>query len=325
MKLALAFALAATPAFASVESAVETQILPGYAAFAARTDQLAQAAVETCDRDALRPAWNEAFDAWLGVSHIRFGPVEEGGRAVAIAFWPDTRGATPQALSKLIEARDESIASPEGTAQLSVAARGLYALEYLLYDPQFETGGDYACRLTAALAGDLARIAANVDHEWRDGFAATVLSAGEPGNAVFLGPDEAAQAMFTSLMTGLEFTADQRLGRPLGSFERPRPTRAETWRSGRSLRNVQLSLEALHDFALSLADAPLPLTEAAFARATELAAQLDDPVFAGVAEPQERLKVEILQQAVRAARDAAGAELGAALGVGTGFNSADGD
>ena len=245
--------------------------------------------------------------------------------AVAIAFWPDTRGATPAALSKLVAAEDPAIDSPEGAAQLSVAARGLYALEYLLYDPQIAGGGDYDCRLTAALAGDLARTAAQIDAEWRDGFAATVLTAGEPGNAVFLSADEAAQAMFTSLMTGLEFTADQRLGRPLGSFERPRPTRAETWRSGRSLRNVQLSLAALHDFAASLADVPLPLTEAAFVRATQLAAQLDDPAFAGVAEPQGRLKVEILQQAVRAASEAAGAEIGAALGVGTGFNSADGD
>ncbi len=48
-------------------------------------------------------------------------------------------------------------------------------------------------------------------------------------------------------------------------------------------------------------------------------------MFAGVADPQGHLKVEILQQAVTAVRDTALAELGPELDVGIGFNAADGD
>ena len=44
-----------------------------------------------------------------------------------------------------------------------------------------------------------------------------------------------------------------------------------------------------------------------------------------MADPQGWLKLEILQQAVRATRDAAIAEIGPALGVELGFNSQDGD
>lgn len=325
MKLPLAatFAVFALPALAGVDQVIDAHILPGYAAFAEETAELEQAA-QGCDREAIRPAWNDTFDAWIGVSHLRLGPVEEGGRILAIVFWPDTRGATPLALRALIADKDPIIETPEGVAQVSVAARGLFALEYLLYDPQFADKG-YTCTLIAALAGDLNRMAHTVLDEWRDGFADTLRNAGVSGNPVYLSEREAKQALFTALTTGLEFDADQRLSRPMGSFERPRPKRAEARRSGRSLRNLRLSLVALHDLAGQLADAPVPQTDAAFARALNLIDDLDDPVFAGVETPQGRLKVEVIQQAVRAARDAVLAEIGPSLGVSAGFNSADGD
>ncbi len=124
-------------------------------------------------------------------------------------------------------------------------------------------------------------------------------------------------------MTGLEFTKDQRLGRPMGTFERPRPTRAEAWRSGRSQRNVVLSLEALRVLATELAEAPE--TDTAFARAIATAEALDDPVFAGVADPGKRFRLEALQQEIAQVQTVAATEIGAALGVSQGFNSQDGD
>ena len=50
-----------------------------------------------------------------------------------------------------------------------------------------------------------------------------------------------------------------------------------------------------------------------------------DPDIDHITDPQAWLKLEILQQAVRSARDTALAELGPALGVALGFNSQDGD
>ena len=114
-----------------------------------------------------------------------------------------------------------------------------------------------------------------MDEEWPD-FAGLLRSAGAPGNDVFLKPEEASQALYTALMSGLEFNRDQRLGRVMGSFERPRPNRAEARRSERSLRNVVLSLEALRDMARALADGPMEDSEAAFAQALERAEALDD-------------------------------------------------
>ncbi|MGP3698231.1 imelysin family protein [Rhodobacter sp. NSM] len=319
--LALGLLLAA-PVQAGVPEAISDVILPGYEAFTAATEALDAAAEADCRPDALRTPWNAAFDAWMGISHLRLGPSETDGRALAIAFWPDPKGSGARTQARILSAADPALLDPERFAEVSVAARGLFALERLLYDPALS--GDYACALTRATAADLARMAAELETDWRETFAPLVLTAGEPGNDRFLTPAEARQALFTQLMSGLEFTADQRLGRPLGTFDRPRPERAEARLSGRGLRNVELSLAALERLALALAPQS-PRTRDGFERVRERAAALDDPRFEGVSDPPGRLRVEILQQRLHALRDVLQAEVGGALGVSVGFNAADGD
>lgn len=325
--LAAAFVCVAAPVVAGVDEVIDDHILPGHADFAQETEMLAQAARDDCTAQSLRPAFQSAFDAWMGVGHIRLGPVEEDGRALAIAFWPDSRGLTERTLRGLIADEDPVVEAPEAFADVSVAARGLFALERLFYDDQFSrySGGSYSCALTIAIATDLARMAGDILSEWRGGFSDTLRNAGNDGNAVFLSEREASQALFTALMTGLEFNVDQRLGRPMGTFDRPRPTRAEAWRSGRSLGNVILSLEALRALATTLSGETPAETLDAFDTALETARALDDPIFAGVETPQSRLEVEILQQRIAAIRQAAAVEIGERLGVAAGFNSADGD
>ena len=61
------------------------------------------------------------------------------------------------------------------------------------------------------------------------------------------------------------------------------------------------------------------------ANGLERAEALQDPVFAGVTEPQSRFRIEALQQSVNDVRTKAVEELGPALGVAAGFNAMDGD
>ncbi|RPE71943.1 hypothetical protein EDD53_1076 [Pacificibacter maritimus] len=323
--IALIAALWAAPVVADVARSVDTYILPSYAALAESTARLRDQAGVDCAPAAVRPAWNAAFDDWLHVSPIHFGPVEQDGRAVIIAFWPDGRSAGPRALARLIAEEDPIISTAEGTAKLSAAARGFYALEHLLFDAQFVDTTAYSCDLIRAVTADLAHMSADIEDAWMTGYAESLRSAGATGNETFLSEREGIQILFTSLLAGLEFTADTRLGRPLGSFENPRPKRAESWRSGRSLRNVSLSLQGLQALKNTLSDLETPVTDAGFERAFTLIAQLDDPVLAGVADPQSRLKIEVLQQAVKSIKEAAEVELSALLGVEAGFNAADGD
>ncbi len=323
LALALMLSMAGGAAHADVAQAVNDRILPDLAGFREATQKLADTAATSCDPAVLRPDWNAAFDAWLRVGFLHIGPGEEQGRNLAIAFWPDPKGIGARQLRLILASQDPAVSDPAGFSELSVALRGLFGLERLLY-PAAPMPGDYPCALTRATAADLARMAAEIDAGWRDGYAQTLLSAGQPGNTTFLSETEARQALYTQMMAGFEFVADQRLGRPLGTFDHPRPERAEARASGRSVRNIELSLQALLDFATALAG-DVPLTETDVDRALSAVQALDDPALAGIAAPQEYVRAEALRQRIQTARDTAEVEVGGALGVEIGFNSADGD
>lgn len=318
MRILLAAAFLAAPAFSDTFEAVQNHIRPGFAAFATAAERLA--AIEDCGSADLLPAFHATYDAWMQVAHLQLGPSETDGRALALHFWPDPKGLGWKAQRALLTG-DPAALAPAAFAQQSVAARGLPALERLLYPDQPMPADP--CPLIKASAGDMARLADELADEWGP-FGDLLLSAGQSGNTTYLSEAEARQALFTQLATALEFIADRRLGRPLGTFDTPRPELAEARASARSARNVAVSLQALRAFALTLAP-DLPATEAAFDHALALSDALEDPTFAGVTDPQARLKIQILQQAVRDTRTAAIAELGPALGVTLGFNAMDGD
>ncbi len=318
------FVVLAIPARADVADAIDQHILPGYAAFADATAALDAAAKADCTADGLRPAYHLSFDAWMTVSHLRLGPAEVDGRSLSIAFWPDPKSLGAKAQLAMIRIHDPAVQDPAAFAEVSVAARGLLALERLLYSAEPLGDADYVCALIRATTADLARNASAISAEWQTDFASTLLTAGSAGNTRFLTEIEARQALYTALITGFEFVADQRIGRPLGTFDKPRPERAEARASGRSLSNITRSLTALQQLAKALAT-DTPATDAAFVRAFAVAAKAQDPILADLNEPQGWLRAEILQQAIRAIRDAAVLEIGPALDVGVGFNAADGD
>ncbi|MCB1390811.1 MAG: imelysin family protein [Rhodobacteraceae bacterium] len=325
LTLALVLSFASGPALADVAAVLDRHVLPGNAAFAAATQALDAAAAADCRPEALRPAWNAAMDAWMAVDHLRIGPGELA--ALTIAFWPDERSAGRRTLARMIAAEDPMGRDPAAFEQVSAAARGLYALETLLYDPDFDTfaPGSYSCGLVAVMAHDLSVQARSLADAWQDKFGPELRTAGDEDNATFLSPVEAERALFTALHAGIEFNADQRLGQPMGTSDRPRPQRAETWRSGRSLRNLDLSMAALHEMATALAGRPVEPVDEAFASAAYFAQGLDDPGFQDVTDPQARLRLESLQGRIRAVGEVLVTEIGEAMGIAPGFNALDGD
>jgi predicted lipoprotein len=317
----LALILSPLTARADVAEVVQNHILPGYTALASAAAALDATAQQDCTPATLPPAFHTTFDAWMAVQHLHLGPVEEEGRGLAVAFWPDPKGRG-LAAQRVILANDPATLTPDSFADQSIAARGLMALERLLY-PDASLQGD-TCALIRLTTADLARTTADIATLWQQGFAASLTTAGQPGNTRFLSQAEARQALLTQLTTGLEHLADQRIARPMGSFDKPRPDLAEARASGRSLRNITLSLHALRDLSATLSPdttAPLAAIDTALAKA----GALDDPILAGTADPAARLRIEILQQSIRAARDSVVAALPPALGVGIGFNALDGD
>ena len=119
---------------------VERDVLPRMDRFAEATAVLVPAADAYCAApstarlDALKRGYNDAADAWQGVQHFRFGPMELLLRTQRVAFWPDPRNAVGRQLAEVIAARDAAALTPQAFAQGRVTIQGLPAMERLLYD-----------------------------------------------------------------------------------------------------------------------------------------------------------------------------------------------
>ena len=324
-------ALLPLPLFANpadiVTRAIEEHALPGFAAFGAAAHGLEVAARASCEAKdaALRAAYHDAFDAWMGVSHLRFGPAEASGAAFTLGFWPDTRGATPKAIKRLIGSEDPVINDRTEFAQVSAAARGFFALEQLLYGPAIMDAEPEAarCALVRAVAADIHDLAHGLSDDWAE-FREQLEAPTADGR--FQSDQEAAQAFFKAASEGLQFTHEMRLGRPLGTFDQPRPNRAEARRSERSLRQVQLSIAALEDLSMILVQGQPVESELAqaFARVRGTA-EIEDKALSGVADPVARLRIEAIATALNDVRAIMALQVAPSLGVSAGFNSLDGD
>lgn len=323
MRLAALLVFCATTAFGDVSSAVREHILPGLQSFETSAAALNQATNDTCDFGALVAPFHTAFDQWMRISDVRIGPSESG--ALSIAFWPDKKGFTEKALGRLLAEQDEAALSPANFVEVSIAARGFFALERMLFDPDFRSDDGYGCALVRAISGDLARQAAELNRDWRQGFATTLTTAGADGNTVYLDETEATRAIYTQVLTSLENTIALRLGRPLGENAGPKPRRAEAWRSGRSLQNVLLSVQSAVDLSNALADWELPKTMAALELAYRQADHIGDPSFQDITDLQRRFAVEALAQRVEGVKQAIEVEVGGRYGITPGFNASDGD
>ena len=155
---------------------VDAHILPRFENLAQQSKHLANTAHADCRTKSpqLRTAYTKAFDAWLATAHLRFGPTEVNNRGFALAFWPDRRGTTPKALAALIKTQDPIIQTAKAYAEVSVAARGFYALEFLIYDP-----ADRHCQKvteTFELADDCVRLRSGHRGPYRRSYSKITLS-----------------------------------------------------------------------------------------------------------------------------------------------------
>ncbi|SLN12455.1 Iron-regulated protein A precursor [Falsiruegeria litorea R37] len=330
--LALSFAmiLPISATADQVDAILDRHVLPGFTDLAESSLVMAQVAQSDCapSSERLQAAYSSSFDAWIAVSHLRFGPTEIENRGFALAFWPDSRNSTPKTLGALIKDQDPIVSDPEAFQSVSIAGRGFFALEYLLFDERLSTLGNetYRCSLVQAITQDIAVVSQAVNRDWQDRYDALMRTPTQGG--IYQTRAEALQEFYKALDTGLQINADLRLGRPLGTFAKPRPKRAEAWRSGRSLRHVRLSLEQLRVLAWLLTAGNAELAQeldTKFGTALTRISALVDPDFSSVATPAGRIRVEALQQAINDIRTEVTQSLGPALGVSAGFNSLDGD
>lgn len=222
-----------------------------YDRFATAADGLNTAAAayaqtpDTAHRDAARRAWESAIDIWEQAELLRYGPTGElnvvGGRGLReqVYSWPDVNRC-------LIDQRTVSQGyTPDSFANLPTSARGLAAIEYLL----FYEGTDNGCAATetintdgswtaltpdeltrrraayasAAAAGVLAR-AREINTAWAPrGFYDQLVTAGQ-GSTLFSSQELAYSAVADATFHLDTEMKDRRLGQPLGLNNCTTPT-----------------------------------------------------------------------------------------------------
>jgi predicted lipoprotein len=278
-------------------------------------------------------------DAW------RFGPIVDLRIDTAVDFWPARPDAVETAVADPAEATDDWVTS------LGTAAKGLPAVEYLLFDPiggneailgSFDataTTGARRCDVTAALASRVATRATELRAAWdpTEGNYAGLLAADGDDSPGHPSLQMATDDVVNALITALRDITDARLGRPLGdkTAGTPQPDDVASRFSDHGYVEMVATLEGvervyLGDGGLGLTDVVISLDadlDAAIRIAIEDAkaaiAGLSMPLrLAVVADPapviQARNVVNILRRLVEV-------DLATLLGINVGLNDNDGD
>ena len=296
--------------------------------------------------DGAAAAWRAAMDAWMSVEHVHHGPIELHMRRFRLHFWPDRRGRGGRQIQALLSGPDAARASPETLRSASVAVQGFPAAERLLFDARLranlESGaeGDSACRLLVAVAGNLADMSARLSSEWSAEGAAFPREIREAGSesSRFASHRDATAEFVRGAHAALQVMAEMKVDRVMGkSPESARPRRAESWRAGRSLRNVVLNLEAIQAMyegengpglrrLLDPSHADLAgLLSRAFRRTLETARSIPPPLSRAVVDPAAREGLARLSAQLRGLVALVGGKAAPALGAPLGFNALDGD
>ena len=275
--------------------------------------------------DALKAALATTWLAWAPLDSFQFGPIEQSGAALAVDFWPDKKGFVTRGVAALQALPEADQARPETVAAGSVAAQGLPALELLLY------GDGPLCPAAMGIAAHLSLRAAALHQAWfgPDGWAEIARAAG-PMSPVYRTQAEFSAALFTALDFGLFRATEQRLGRPLGTWERSFPQQAEAWRSGLSVEIVDAQLIGIarmleQGFGGTLDPDARDRILARRADARMRLDQIGAPLPEVVTDPARRVRVEAVQTLLREIRASLANDIGAPLGLSAGFSPADGD
>lgn len=221
-------------------------IVPGQARLASDAAALADDLAAVCvaydpARYADVPAaWRAVRADWSVASAWAFGPVVEQMQAGPLDFWP-VRTDTVEA--KIAEAPAKiDAAYIDG---LGTSAKGMPALEYLLFTPDFLSAPDRAarCAYASALAADIARRTRSLADAWDPAYATALASAGD-GSDVYASEQAGLDAVVNATIENLYRMVKDKLDRPLGNLtgSDPDPEALESRFSGTTRDDLEANL-----------------------------------------------------------------------------------
>lgn len=304
-----------------------------FGAFQTAAHQLSEASLAYCAQsgsmDTVKAAFRDTWLAWAPLDAYQFGPIETQGAALTVNFFPDKKGFVSRALRAARKLPKADQATPAVIAKQSAATQGLPAIERLIYDS--DTPDTSPCPLLVGITGNLAGLSIALYDGWfADGGWADLVRAAGPDNPIYLTDAEFTKQIYTALGFSILRLKEHRLGRPLGTFERAFPKRAEAWRSGLTNPIINAQLAGMiaildHGFAGAL----IPPTRAQIVQlirdAQTRVDKIGAPIKDAVEDPTMRVRIEGVQSKLVYLQQQLDQDVGPELGVQTGFSAGDGD
>jgi uncharacterized protein len=320
----------------------EDVIVPSYTGLAGSLDGLTAALDTLCatpsaaNLEAARAAWQEAAVAWPGTRAGGVGPAMDRRLMGAVGY-----RARPQTVTSLLEGGDPL--DPESLAETGAAARGLSALELLLYDDGAgdltAPGGagarrcEYA-RSASTLSGEAVQV---VVDDWRgEGESSGEAYVDALVSGVDGGPQSSVSALVNEVAHSLQTLDDKGLRQiaAAGSVD-DLPVTDRDGPAGHGLAE----LRGLHGGIVAMVDGPsgddglralveardeevAERLDAALSEATSTLDALPDSIADTFAAPDD---LAAASEAVAELKVVVGTEVASVLGVTIGFSDADGD
>ena len=329
----------------------QKHVLPRYKIFSQQTIELDISANKFCQAPSeanlhqIQFSFHSAADAWAGIQHIQFGPIEENLRLHRIFYWPDKHNTGSRHLVRLLKNEDKSLLTSERFSLLSVALQGFPALERLLFSQSEalfsrDQSAVFRCLLVTSITENLQKIAASVLLEWEEETTEFFKISTSSDVNYYSGENEIFQDFLSSFYGNLRSIHDLKIRRLLGETpQKSHPKRAEAWRSERSLRNIILNLEAAQKLFQGEGDFGIddfiemldPETNTAkdfksyLEYTLKTARNISLPLHKAVRDSQQHEQVERLQAQMQALMGFVLGRISTAVGMGLGFNFLDGD
>ncbi len=196
-------------------------------------------------------SWGRARRSWSRHAAFGFGPAK--AQSSALDFWPVRISTVEEAIAAAPTVEDSAY-----VGGLGVSARGLPALEYVLFgdsggaeevvealrDP--EGSGGPRCVYAVMVAEDIAARAETIAVAWETEYADELRLAGQ-GSALFATRKEAVDAVVNHLIDALATIVNAKLDAPLGNLTGtpPNPEALESRFSARTVADLQANLEGL--------------------------------------------------------------------------------
>lgn len=313
---------------AGISDRALTVIESQFSAFRDASAALAQTATIHCNGGAREPvldALEATWLAWAPLDAYQFGPIEQQAAALTVNFFPDKKNFTGRALLQHLKRPDAEQGDPAIVGASSAALQGLPAIERLLFE-DLQT-----CPALIGITGNLSQIAQSLYDGWfaADSWADLVRKAG-PDNPVYLGHPEFTKQIYTAIDFSILRLKDHRLSRPLGTYERAFPKRAEAWRSGLTNQILTAQIDgivALIDLGFADAISP-PARDEALKILDELRTRIDaigGPLADAVEDPLMRIRIEGIMSKLDHLKTHLDENVSPDLGVQSGFSAGDGD